>query len=53
MANYKVTTQVADADGNIKELKFEFTSRKTAIDVRDQLNKSGYEAEAEMTKRLD
>ena len=50
---YKVTTDVADKDGNIKELKFEFTSKKTAIDVRDQLVKVGYEAVAEMTKKLD
>ena len=50
---YKVIAHGAESDGSLKELKFEFASRKTAVDVRDQLVKAGYEAVAEMTKKLD
>ena len=50
---YKVTASVADKDGNIKELKFEFNSKKVAVDVRSQLNNAGFDAKAELTKVLD
>ena len=38
---------------DVEPFKLAFKSKKTAIDIRDQLIKAGYEAKAEMAKELD
>ena len=46
---YKVTVKIAE-DATIN---LEMASQKSAIQVRDQLNKQGYTAKAELVKVLD
>ena len=51
VAVYKVTVEAVGEYG--VGLVLELTSKKVAISVRDQLNKSGFLAIAELTKKLD
>ena len=46
---YKVTATLEDA----VLFSITFKGKKAAIDVRDQLQKAGYEVRAEMSKELD
>lgn len=54
MANFRLTAKLPNENGEtIADIEINLTSRKSAVDAKEQLKKAGWDTKLEMTKEIE